>query len=94
MENINVENISIDSKLAEFAAKCGPEAFKVYLDFIRDQSHVKSDLLMKKLDVESQKLKNEALELESKNAFYDVVANIGADIVYNLAFNKMNRKQN
>lgn len=94
MENINVENISIDPDLAEFAAKCGPEAFKAYLDFIRDQSHVKSDLLMKKLDVESQKLKNEALELESKNAFYDVVANIGADIVYNLAFNKMNRTQN
>lgn len=94
MENINVENVSIDPNLAEFAAKCGPEKFKSYLDFITEQTRIKSDLLMKNLDVESQKLKNEALELESKNAFYDAVTNISGDIVNYSALNKTNQPQN
>lgn len=45
---IDIENISTDYNLAQFAAKHSAEDFKAYLDFISNQSHIKNESLMKK----------------------------------------------
>ena len=77
--------ISIDPKLAEFAAKCGTEAFKAYLDFVDKKTTEKVNLINKRLDIERAK---QEYEFSEKDSFYNALANICSDVVNHLAFSK------
>lgn len=88
--------ISIDPNLAEFAAKCGPEAFKAYLDFVDKKTTEKANLINKRLDIERAK---QEYEFNERDSFYNALANICSDVVNYLAFgksfdNKSNQIQN
>lgn len=72
--------ISIDPKLAEFAAKCGPEAFKAYLDFVDKKTTEKVNLMAQRIELEKKMverdIKAKEYELSEKDSFYNVLENM------------------